>query len=48
VVGAGFMLRYHLEGFRRAGAGVVAITDATLSVEEREAKIPVDIGSFAP
>jgi predicted dehydrogenase len=37
VIGAGFMARYHIEGFRRSGAQVVAIVDANAKAAARAA-----------
>jgi predicted dehydrogenase len=48
IIGAGGMLRYHLEGFRMAGAEVVAVADVNLKSAEKAAEannIPVALGS---
>lgn len=37
IIGAGSMLRYHIEGFRRAGAEVITLSDASLDFATRAA-----------
>ena len=50
IIGAGGMVRYHAEGFRSAGAEIVAIADPNAAAAERTAareKIPQFFGNVA-
>ena len=48
IIGAGFMVGYHLQGFKKAGAEVVAIADVSFEAAQRAAKehaVPNAFGS---
>ena len=38
VIGAGWMVKYHAEGFRKAGAEIVAVADPAPGAAEKAAK----------
>ena len=45
VIGAGWMVKYHAEGFRKAGAEIVAVADPAPGAAE---KVPLAIPHTAP